>query len=199
LTVRYSCFFVAGILLYLMRRFGPNTLLWLLLGLTYLIAIYQAPTHNVFQRVMQQPYWPVGVLYTGFYAVLILLALGRLDWLRWRLLTTLGAMTYPLYLVHEQLGLTFLHVMRGRLEPYPLLLATVALMMTLAWLIHRFVERPASGPLRRGLERSLHAIDRAGEQRSSGATRHRPRTDWDTLSDNPGPAPTVGASAADRR
>ncbi|MFI5894292.1 hypothetical protein ACIA5D_29745 [Actinoplanes sp. NPDC051513] len=44
------------------------------------------------------------VVMFAMFAVMILLALGRLSWLRWPWLTTLGALTYPVYLLHRQLG-----------------------------------------------------------------------------------------------
>ncbi|NED93080.1 acyltransferase, partial [Streptomyces sp. SID11233] len=78
-------------------------------------------------------------------------AVGWLDRVNWRWLTVAGALTYPFYLVHEHLGwvvVRALHVSLGvpAAVTFP---ATIGVMLLLAWLLHRFVERPLTPKLRR--------------------------------------------------
>jgi peptidoglycan/LPS O-acetylase OafA/YrhL len=72
--------------------------------------------------------------------------------LRWRPLTFLGAISYPLYLLHQNVGFIELHWLNASgLPPYvALAIATVATIL-LAWAVERVIEVPG----RRGLRRLL--------------------------------------------
>lgn len=145
-----------------MRRFGPNAVLWAVVGVQLLLA-----QHYVHARMLaslgrstteQTPAWPAhGVILLGF-AVMAALALGALDGIRWRWLPHAGAITYPLYLIHMMAGLTFIHHFRREMAPVPLAIGVTVFMVLLAWLIHRFVERPLGRVLRDGLRRGIQDI-----------------------------------------
>jgi peptidoglycan/LPS O-acetylase OafA/YrhL len=104
----YAPFFCIGILLYLVHREGWSASSGLLLALNYCFALYTCSSYFV-------P-WTLGVAGSGisFRGVAVLLTLSilaiglatltRLDRLDWRWLTFLGALTYPLYLVHQVPG-----------------------------------------------------------------------------------------------
>ncbi|MYR20314.1 hypothetical protein GTW63_18565 [Streptomyces sp. SID6137] len=101
-------------------------------------------------RYYAQVFVSVVALCAAFAAV----ALGWTRWASWRRLTTAGALTYSFYLVHEHLGwfvIRILHRFLG-LPSAATLGATVLTMLTLAWLIHRFVEKPFGPRLRRALK-----------------------------------------------
>lgn len=70
------------------------------------------------------------------------IAVGRLDRIQWRWLSTVGAITYPLYIIHMTAGITLIHHFRGKMPAYALVGTVTAAMLVVAWLIHRFVERP---------------------------------------------------------
>jgi len=67
-------------------------------------------------------------------------------------LTIAGAMTYPLYLIHEYIGWTVLGALDGALPEAVTLVGLVAAMLGAAWLIHRYVERPLASAIRRGID-----------------------------------------------
>ncbi|MEU9714015.1 acyltransferase [Streptomyces sp. NPDC047976] len=160
-----SPYFIAGIAFHLMRRFGPNAVLWAVVGVQYLLA-----QHYVRDRMIsslgraaaeQTPSWPAHVVILIGFAVMAALALGALDGIRWRWLRHAGAVTYPLYLIHMMVGLTVIHHFRDRVAPVPLAFATTAGMLVVAWAVHRFVERPLGRRLATGLRRGIEDI-RAG-------------------------------------
>ena len=102
----------------------------------------------------RDPYVVVLIVTVAFAAV----AAVALGWTRrasWPWLVTAGALTYPFYLVHEHLGWFVIRVLhRGLgLPAWPTLVVTVLGMLGLAWLIHRFVERPLGPRLKRALKR----------------------------------------------
>ncbi|MFD3698827.1 acyltransferase family protein [Streptomyces sp. NPDC058646] len=158
----YSPYFIAGIAFYLMRRFGPNGVLWGIVGLQFLLA-----QHYVHGRMISSlgrgitertPAWPAHVIIAIGFLVMGAIALGALDRVQWSWLPHAGALTYPFYLIHMMAGLTLIHGFRNDVAPVPLVLGVTAFMLVLAWGIHRFVERPLGRVLRVQLRRGLRDI-----------------------------------------
>lgn len=161
LEPRYTSYFVAGITLYLMYRFGPNLLLWGMLGVSSILCAISLEGRvdqlaGLGERVnitMALPFLAV------FFALMIAVALRWFSWLRWPGLVTIGSLTYPVYLLHQQIG----HVMIRRFSesglPAWLLLSCIVLGILLAaHLMHVFFERPVARILRRHLTTSMAQI-----------------------------------------
>lgn len=171
----YSPYFISGIAFYLMRRFRPNAVLWVVVGVQFLLA-----QHYVHGRMISSlgrsvtdrtPAWPAHVIITLGFLVMAAIALGALDRVQWRWLPHAGAVTYPFYLIHMMAGLTFIHRFRNDLAPVPLVLGVTALMLVLAWGIHRLVERPLGRLLRDGLRRGVQDIRSGTPRRPAALTR----------------------------
>ncbi|MBJ7003042.1 acyltransferase family protein [Streptomyces griseofuscus] len=156
LMPEYAPFFIGGLALYLIHRFGSDLLLWGIVAVALLLGQSEA-TRGLWHRtghsdLHRDPYVVVLIVTLSF-AVVAAVALGWTRWASWRWLTTAGALTYPFYLVHEHLGwfvIRILHRFLG-LPSAATLAATVLTMLTLAWLIHRFVEKPFGPRLRKAL------------------------------------------------
>ncbi|GAB7038421.1 MULTISPECIES: acyltransferase family protein [Catenuloplanes] len=158
----YAGYFCAGILLYLVRRFGGSPLLWAMLAFTWLVNL-----HSLNERVQLNPgwtvpLWPAALIVTAIYLTLAAIATGRADRLDWRWLTVAGALTYPYYLLHQRLG--YILIRHGMVDadlPLELLVpATMAIMLVPAWLVHRLVERRFGPLLRDALHRGLADLRR---------------------------------------
>ncbi len=157
LMPNYAPFFVGGVGLYLVHRYGHDATAWSvvavgwLLGQHYAVAEMVAPKHSVVFH-HRSPLTVIAVVTLAFAAVALvtLTPLGRIDW-RW--LTTAGALTYPFYLVHEHLGWVVIDALRhGARLPAPVVLVCCpALMLALAWVLHLAVERPLTPRIRRAL------------------------------------------------
>ncbi|GIM96217.1 acyltransferase [Paractinoplanes toevensis] len=154
-----SQYFIAGIALYLIHRYGSRPVLWTLVGSSWALSMYYY-AGNPWQTVHGHSYAPSSALITACFVVLALLALGKLDRLRWRVLTVLGTATYPLYLLHRVAGFTIVHALRQHLTASPVvLLAGLLVALTgVALLIHHLVERPLAPRLKAALTRSRHAV-----------------------------------------
>ncbi|MFE9772579.1 acyltransferase family protein [Streptomyces sp. NPDC005931] len=150
----HAPFFVGGLALYLIHRFGGDLLLWGIVGMSFLLgqrysvmALWHPGAQGDFHV---EPYVVQGIVLLAFAAV----AAVALGWARradWRWLTVAGALTYPFYLVHEHLGWFAIRVLHRGLGvgPYATLALSVAGLLALAWLLHRFVEKPFGPRLKR--------------------------------------------------
>ncbi|MFE3884931.1 acyltransferase family protein [Streptomyces lydicus] len=158
LMPEYAPFFIGGVGLYLLHRYGArDPIAWAIVLVSWLIGqhyavagLWHAPSATAFSY--RSTAVIIAIVTLGF-ALVAAVALGRLRWANWRWLTVAGALTYPFYLVHEHLGWVVVRALHHGLglPSYATLILTVALMLLLAWVLHRFVERPLTPVLRRSI------------------------------------------------
>ncbi|WP_079154141.1 acyltransferase family protein [Streptomyces subrutilus] len=145
----WSPFFIAGIAFYLVRRAGRFEAETLgLVALSWLLMQHRLPAVMAWEG--HGINWKVCLTaITVMYLVMGLIALGKLDRIQWRWLPVAGAISYPLYLVHQSLGVRVIWRWNEQWGPWPTLLGVTAAMVLIAWLLHRVVERPLTRLLRR--------------------------------------------------
>ncbi|MBC6470770.1 acyltransferase family protein [Actinomadura alba] len=150
----WNAYFVAGMALFLIYRFGSTLLLWGFVGVSWLMALHWGAWRagNVFTGVTDGA---VAAVITGIFAIMALVAIRKLSWLSWRGLTVLGALTYPLYLTHSQIALPVLDWIYPGMNRWAALAVVMAASLLLAYVIHRLVERPAAAWLRDRLRAAL--------------------------------------------
>ncbi|MFI1184391.1 acyltransferase family protein [Streptomyces sp. NPDC020799] len=166
----YSSFFIGGIGLYLIHRYGHDALAWGIVGVSFLIGqhyavagLWHPPNPHYFSY--RSAYAIIAVIALGYGAV-ALIALGKAHWAHWRWLTVAGALTYPFYLVHEHLGWVVIGALHRKLgvPAYGTFALTILLMLGLAWLLNRCVERRFTPALRTSLLRvSAKGLSGSGE------------------------------------
>lgn len=158
LVNQYSPYFIAGIAFYLMHKYGPNLLLTCIVIVSYVLATHVILVDVDQQRVSAGNHQSLTIVYALlalFFLLMGLVATGKLSWIRGRWTIALGAVTYPLYLIHQDIGYTVLSRLDTRVDAHLLLIGLVLGMIVTAWLIHQIVEKPLAPMLRRGLKNSL--------------------------------------------
>lgn len=154
-------YFIAGLALYLMHRFGQDLLLWGILAMAWLMG--QLELGHRIDEVEHVSGWRGSVLiFTVFLLAMVAIALGATDRVRWKWLVTAGALTYPLYLMHYAAGTTLINRLRDTMDARLLVVVVLAGFMALSWLVHRVVERPVSRLLKSGLDTSFARLRNAG-------------------------------------
>ncbi len=107
LMTDYAPLFTAGIGCYLMYRFRPTLVSWGIVAASFVLAV-PAVLFRTGLEVdpvgVAAARWPAVALLVVCFALVGAVALGWLSWLRGRWLVVLGATTYPLYLLHLELG-----------------------------------------------------------------------------------------------
>ncbi len=159
LIVDWAPYFIAGMAFFLIHRYGSNLVLWLLVGACWALAVYYS-----LRAVLPWQAWP-GVhqyvfpaVITAIFGVMALVALHGLAWLSWRRLPALGALTYPLYLLHETVSRVVIKQLDWRMDPRGVLAIAVVSTLASAYLVYRFVERPVQRWLRAGLRHAAEQI-----------------------------------------
>ncbi|MGW1400738.1 acyltransferase family protein [Streptomyces sp. NPDC002405] len=155
-------YFIAGMAFHLMYRYRPTPLLWGIVAMSWLLALHflLAPTGGRNNWETWSPWrgWLV-LAVTVFFLMVGAIALGWTRRLRWRGLTVMGTMTFPLYLLHDTLGMTVAHHFGDRADPLLLVGVTVAALVVLSYLVHRFVERPMVLAMRRSLKTAAFGLE----------------------------------------
>ena len=141
----YAPYFIAGMLFYLMQRpQGRSRFRYALLALTYIAAIRSSFNqvaeievfhHVVFSRLV------VGSIVTSFFITFYLVAFQKINLVRFTWLSWLGALTYPLYLIHSDIGYIVFHHIGPLVDKYMLVSGTLLLMLLVAYLVHVLVEK----------------------------------------------------------
>ncbi len=154
----YAPYFAAGILMFLLYRERHDMATWLALVLNWILCIRQSTEYadraSELVRATVSPL-VVATIVTLSLAAVLLCSSGLVARIQWRWLTTAGALTYPLYLVHGQLGFFLIDTLHEDLNTYLLLLIATLSALVLAYLINRLVERPLAPRLRRGVQEAL--------------------------------------------
>lgn len=159
----YASYFIAGMLFYLLQQpEGRTRFRYAMLGMAYLLAIKacigQAKALPAIYHTYLDPI-VTSVIITVFFIVFGLIAsriidFGNHSWLKW-----LGALTYPLYLLHSDMAFIAFHHLKAGVNKYVLLGGAVTGMLLLAFLTFRFVEKPFGRYLGVHVNKSLAKLD----------------------------------------
>ncbi|WHP17185.1 acyltransferase [Cellulomonas sp. ES6] len=181
LVAPYAPLFAAGMVLYVIHRTGHALVPWLLVAGNAALATAALVPARMASLGENSVVAPRPALLTasllGCVGLVALVSLTPAARWRWAGLTAAGALTYPLYLTHEYWGLWVVHLLSGRVPVWVVLAAATALSLVLAWLVHRFVEKPFGPRLRRATTVACERLrDRAVAAAAAVRARYEPGT-----------------------
>jgi len=128
LNLQYGMFFMAGILFYRLKFSMGGWQEHALILLSFIAALCSHPG-------LAQAY-----VYLLIYLLFYLFTYGMLNKISWKPLVFLGYISYPLYLIHQNVGFVLMRTLNRYLSSELLvLLLTISTMITLAWLITSLV------------------------------------------------------------
>ncbi|HEY5837075.1 acyltransferase family protein [Streptomyces sp.] len=147
-------YFIAGMAFHLMYRFRPSPLLWGIVAMSWLLAVQflLAPARGRIDWTAWSP--AKGWLLLAVSTCFLLVAAVALGWtrrIRWRRLSTAGTLTFPLYLIHDSLGVSLTHALSGRISPWALVALLTSALVALSYVLQRYAERPLAVAVRRSL------------------------------------------------
>jgi peptidoglycan/LPS O-acetylase OafA/YrhL len=100
----------------------------------------------------------IGIVMTSFFVVLLGLALRRTPILRSPRWAWLGAISYPLYLIHQNVGYMLFNSIDATVNSDVLFWGVIAAAVAFALTVHIAVEKPFARPLRSGILLGLDAL-----------------------------------------
>lgn len=166
----YAALFIAGATAYLIHAQGPSLGRLSLFGGAWLLALYQANLEiGALERHFSIPFSLPAVdgIICLFFVILLGIAFRLSGWFgrqRWLLA---GAVTYPLYLLHQNLGYMLFNAAYPAVDADLLFWGGVMLALLLALAVHLLAEKPLSAAMKRLLTSMLG---------TSGKSRHEPTT-----------------------
>jgi peptidoglycan/LPS O-acetylase OafA/YrhL len=172
LLADYSGFFATGIMIYQFHRGRRDALLQCLMAASVATAIFHA-IHNLqwLRQHSGDPFdnWIVAAICLISIAVILLATRIRSLPLPSALVLAIGGITYPLYLLHQQLGYALFERIGPVAHPVILVAAIQLSIAALCWVIWRFAEPPMQRWTRMALSRLAGRIGFSAAQPSAAA------------------------------
>jgi peptidoglycan/LPS O-acetylase OafA/YrhL len=160
----HSHYFIAGMAMFLWFRDGRSAHLAALICACTGKAVYEGWHRAGTEAGLSGHAVPPGVavaLVVGIILLMWAVADGRLTSLARPRYAVLGALTYPLYLLHNRVGASLINAIQPVVgNRWVVLAIATGTALSLAWLVHRFVERPLQPRLRAAVGRALTAPGR---------------------------------------
>lgn len=153
LTPTYCGLFAGGMMLHLVAQHGLTR--WRLVVLAAAAAQSAWTTALALPGQTEQVtgiHLPAAVYVAcvlGFFGLIAAVLFTRAARVQWAWLTAAGALTYPVYLLHEVPGWFLIDHLSPVLAPGWVLALTLTAVLLAAWCVHRFVERPLGPRLSR--------------------------------------------------
>lgn len=158
LIPEFAPLFIAGATFYRVCQQGWSSYRVVLVAVSFFLAVGSEVMNTIaYQRQFQVPFSSemVVLLMASFFAAFWALASGRTGFFARPVWLVIGALTYPLYLLHQNIGYILFNRLYPAVEAPTLLVGTILLMLGCAYLINRQVEQRCSTWLKRGLRRLL--------------------------------------------
>jgi peptidoglycan/LPS O-acetylase OafA/YrhL len=154
LIVDYAAYFIGGAMMYQIWSRGWSMLrMGVILG-SWGLSLYEAcmmlPKFETATRTVMDRGVVIGLI-TACFIMMYLVATKKTFWVGRRNWMLLGALTYPLYLVHQAIGYVIFNHLYPGLNPHLLLWGTVGLMTAIAYLVNLHVEQRYAGAFKRQL------------------------------------------------
>ena len=154
LIVEYAPYFIGGATHFLIWSKGPSPF-----RIAMAVAACALAMHQSIRKVPEASStfgtefnaWTVGAIILGFNVAMALISLrctGKWAQRRWLLA---GLLTYPFYLLHQNIGFMIFNRAYPAINPHLLFWGTLLLMLALAYAVHMVVEKRATKILKSAL------------------------------------------------
>jgi len=176
LIVDYSAYFIAGATFFLIWSQGVSLIrvgiIFLSWGLALIQSLNGLPGFEKHYNTSMSSYVVAGLI-TTFFLAMFLVSLKRTGFVgrnRWLLA---GALTYPLYLLHQNIGFVVFNVAYPTVNPHLLLWGTFVVVLGTAYAVHIFVEKRLSLPIKNFINNLLDSAQRLIKRSNERAKARR--------------------------
>ncbi|MFZ6694025.1 acyltransferase family protein [Undibacterium sp. SXout20W] len=171
LIVDYSAYFIAGAAYYLIWSAGASFTRVGIIMVCWGFALFQS-IGNL--RFFEKTYntnmsdYVVASIVSVFFFVMFLISLkwtGRVARYRWVLA---GSLTYPLYLLHENIGFMVFNLAYPVVNSHVLLLSTLFVVLLIAYAVHILIEKRYAGKIKCAVNHVIDTTSRLIFAKSNG-------------------------------
>ncbi len=156
LISEYAAFFIAGASMFMVWKNGFSIIRTATIAISFALSLYQALKQatvltGVFKLEVDS--LVVIAIVTSCFVAMLLSAtrntgfFGRTNW------TTVGALTYPLYLLHQFIGYMTFNLLYDKVNVHLLFWSVILLVLAAAYAVNQLIEKPMSTRLRALLQR----------------------------------------------
>jgi peptidoglycan/LPS O-acetylase OafA/YrhL len=163
LIVEFSAYFIAGATYFLiwsqgvsLTRVGMIILSW---GLAVFQTVNRLSTFEKHYNTVMSSDVVAGII-TVFFFVMLLVSLKRTGFFSRNNWVLAGSLTYPLYLLHQNIGFMIFNIAYPAINPHLLLWSTIAGALGAAYAVHVFIEKKFSLPLKNAINNSINFMQR---------------------------------------
>jgi len=135
LNIEWNALFFAGILFYKLKfeSLRKNLLIHFLIILSF------GTVCQVLNSSIEK------IIVASFFILFYLFSYDKLEWVKWKFFIFLGLISYPMYLIHQNVGYLLLNQLKPFLGHYPIVFVAMPVLsiIGISWLIHKFIEVPS--------------------------------------------------------
>lgn len=155
LVLEWASYFSAGMVCFQISKAGFSAKYIGFLVLSFTLSLYYAfKKMKVLETVFSMSFSPfiVGILIFIFYCAMLLVVTKKLKIMNSPHLIKVGMLTYPLYLIHENIGYIILQHLGGLFNKYLLISIVIIMMVICSYILSIFYEPTASLFFKRRIE-----------------------------------------------
>lgn len=144
IIIDYSTYFISGAIFYLIRKNGLSLMRIVVLGVSLILSIvHMKETLIRFEQQYQTDFnfMVLLLIIVMFYVIFFLVALKRTGFIGKKKWIIAGAVTYPLYLLHQNIGFIIFNTLYPYIDRYLLLFIIIISMIFLSYFVHIAVEK----------------------------------------------------------
>ncbi|PWS33759.1 acyltransferase family protein [Pedobacter paludis] len=155
---QYSSYFIAGMIFYLVYDKGNSIVYFIMLFFCYVLSVLTSLERIVdFSHDFNSPFNPTIIILsiTAFYLLMLGVSIGKLQFLNRKNFVVLGAITYPLYLIHQNIGFIIINKINYSMNKYLLLISLTLGMLIVAYMMQKYIEKPFAKWLKKILSKNI--------------------------------------------
>jgi peptidoglycan/LPS O-acetylase OafA/YrhL len=160
LIARYAPYFIAGAMFYVINKEGLSLYKIVLVVASFVISVLHAIEKTngltVNYHSFFNPYVVVAAI-SVFFSLFFLISMGYTKNIFSKKCLFWGALTYPLYLIHQNVGFMIFNLAYPALNKHFVVFGTIALMLLISYLVNTRIEKKYSRSMKNYLEQRLFA------------------------------------------
>lgn len=151
LILDWSSYFIAGIIFYQIYKGKISLKYSILLTISFFVSLYHATSRiKGFELHFNTTLSPfiISFIIMVFYLLMLLVSCNKLKRINSSKLTKLGMLTYPLYLIHQNIGFIIFNNLENSVNKYLLVISTIILMLFISFILSDVYELKVSSYLK---------------------------------------------------